>query len=186
MAAIIPLLLRGRIVARTKTTRRHQTTFDSRDHFVQPPGRGVAARVISFRITPDLADAIEALWQARPAGHDEPYFDPSLYRSPSDIHRALIYQGYLYIKAAMQDEALDRESALLVAAQKSIATGIKIASVARVAESLEAVLRNLIAVGAKEEAQQTWVQQWEIAQGLEGYAKRTILNVLGKFPQFKS
>lgn len=165
---------------KVKLAQRHTIDFDASVHYVPPPGRGVVSRPISLRVAPEFADALEALLHARPEGKDEPYFPRELYRSLSDLHRACIFQGYLYFRDVLKHQELDRESDVLVSAQRSAAAAKRMEVVRRTAEEIDSSLRQYVAVEAMDEARALWSQQRAYVDKLDGYARKILEAVLDK------
>ena len=161
-------------MSKVKLTQRHTINFDAAVHYVPPPGRGVVSRPISLRVAPEFADALEALLNTRPEGKDEPYFPHALYRSLSDLHRACLFQGYLYFRDVLKHQDLDRESDVLVSAQRSAASAKRMEVVRRTAEELDNSLRSYVAAEAWDEAKALWSEQMAYVQKLDGYARKIL------------
>lgn len=165
---------------KVKLAQRHTISFDASVYYVPPPGRGVVSRPISLRVAPEFADALEALLHARPEGKDEPYFPHALYRSLADLHRACLFQGYLYFRDILKHQELDRESDVLVSAQRSAASAKRMEVVRRTAEELDNSLRSYVAVEAYDEAKALWSEQRAYVDKLDGYARKILEAVLVK------
>lgn len=159
---------------KVKLTQRHTASFDASVHYVPPPGRGVVSRPISLRVAPEFGDALEALLHARPEGKDEPYFPHALYRSLSDLHRACLFQGYLYFRDILKHQDLDRESDVLVSAQRSAASAKRMEVVRHTAEELDNSLRQYAAAEAWDEAKALWSEQKAYVDKLDGYAHKIL------------
>lgn len=170
-------------MSKVKLTQRHTASFDAAVYYVPPPGRGVVSRPISLRVAPEFADALEALLHTRPEGKDEPYFPHALYRSLADLHRACLFQGYLYFRDVLRHQDLDRESDVLVSAQRSAAAAHRMEVVRKTAEQLDNSLRQYVAVGAMDEAKAMWSEQRAYADKLDGYARKILEAVLVKHQQ---
>lgn len=167
-------------MSKVKLTQRHTANFDAAVYYVPPPGRGVVSRPISLRVAPEFADALEALLHTRPEGKDEPYFPHALYRSLSDLHRACLFQGYLYFRDVLRHQDLDREGDVLVSAQRSAAASHRMEVIRKTADQLDNSLRQYSAVEAWDEAKALWSEQRSYADKLEGYARKILEAVLTK------
>lgn len=154
------------------------TESQSTTLYVPPPKTG--ASVVSVRISIEMMEVLNALMYVRDR-EDNLFFNPVLYKSLSDVIRAVIYQGYAAVVKIVDEEGVSADSRALAAIQRSASEAhildLLDTTVLKTSESLS----RYIAAGALDEARALWNRQMEHTLTMKGHWRKTMLTMLEKF-----